>query len=88
MVKRVLLSVILAVVFCGVTFYLAYFIGLMYSAVTGPLNPANAGILQQRLRHIALPISVGVGVLTFLAAITRSRRPESETSAAKVLNIR
>jgi hypothetical protein len=71
MAKRVFLSCFLALVACGLSFYVAYFTGLMYAAATGPLNPPNDSGLQWALRHVALPISLVVGAVVFRFAFRR-----------------
>jgi hypothetical protein len=71
MAKRVFLSCFLALVACGLSFYLTYFGGLIYAAATAPLNPANDLGLQWTLRHIALPVSLVLGLLTFVVAFRR-----------------
>jgi TRAP-type C4-dicarboxylate transport system permease small subunit len=71
-VKRYIICAFFALVVCGVSFYLAYFIGLIYSAATGPLNPANSSALQATLRQFALPISLGLAIVTFVVALFRS----------------
>lgn len=88
MLKRVLFSGFLALVICGVFFYLAYFVGLIYSAATGPLNPANTQSLQAALRHTVLPISIGLGVATFIVAFRGLCRRNSDKKPAKVVPIR
>jgi TRAP-type C4-dicarboxylate transport system permease small subunit len=71
MLKRLFLSCFLALAVCGVSFYLAYFAGLIYSALTGPANPANDPGLQAALRHLAVPFSLALGCLAFLLAFRR-----------------
>lgn len=88
MLKRVLFSGFLALVICGVFFYLAYFVGLIYCAATGPLNPANTQSLQAALRHIVLPISIGLGVATFIVAFCGLGRRSRDKKPAKVVPIR
>jgi hypothetical protein len=88
MLKRVLFSSFLALVICGISFYLAYFVGLIYSAATGPLNPANTQSFQAALRHIALPICIGLGIATFIIAFRGLCRRISDKKPAKVVPIR
>jgi hypothetical protein len=71
MAKRVFLSCFLALVACGVFFYLVCFAGLMYTDVIGPLNPPNDSGLQWVLRHVALPVSIVLGALVFRFAFRR-----------------
>ena len=75
MLKRLLISVLLGLVICGVTFYLGYFIALIVAALFGPINPANAPALQTWLRHLLLPICLALGIL---AAIVSYRRLTDE----------
>ncbi len=51
MLKRLMLSGCFAVVVCGLSFYVAYFVGVLYAVATGPLNPANASGLPAGLRQ-------------------------------------
>jgi len=71
MLKRLFLSCFLALAVCGLSFYLAFFAGLIYSTITGPPNPANDPGLQLALRHVALPVSLVLGCLSFLLAFRR-----------------
>ena len=64
----------MGMVACGLLFYVAYFLGLMVTASTGPLNPANAPRLQSGLRYVALPVSVAAGLLVFALAFRRYGR--------------
>jgi TRAP-type C4-dicarboxylate transport system permease small subunit len=79
MLKRLFLSCFLALAVCGLSFYLAFFAGLIVRTLSGPANPANDPGLQMGLRHLALPLSVGLGCLSFLLAFHRfgkaPRRP-------------
>jgi hypothetical protein len=80
MAKRLMLSCLLAFVICGISFYLAYFAGLIYAAATGPLNPANTPHLEGGLRHVALPISLALGATAFVLAFRRSGRDAKKIS--------
>jgi TRAP-type C4-dicarboxylate transport system permease small subunit len=81
MSKRLLLSLLFALVVCGVSFYLAYFVGLIYLTASGPLNPANAPGFQAALRHVALPVSIGLGAAVFVLALWRlGKRPSGKAS--------
>jgi len=71
MAKRVFLSCFLALVACGMCFYVAYFAGLLYAAVTAPMNPPNDPGLQWALRHVALPASLLLGIVVFRFAFRR-----------------
>jgi hypothetical protein len=71
MAKRWLLSCFFAFVICGLSFYLAYFAGLIYAALSGPLNPANTPRLAGSLRHIAAPVSMALGVGAFIVCFRR-----------------
>ena len=92
MLKRVLLSGFVAVVVCGLSFYVAYFGGLIYSAATGPLNPANARALETDLRHLGVPVSLGLAIAVFALAFwqlgKRSRQPTARAQGAKVIAFR
>lgn len=81
MLKRVLLSSFIAVVICGVSFYVAYSVGLIYIAATGPLNPANAPTFQSALRHVALPVSITLGIMAFIFALRGLKRRELQHQA-------
>jgi hypothetical protein len=74
MSRRILLSCFVALVSCGLCFYLIDFAGLIYAAATGPLNPANTPGLQWTLRHLAAPASLTVGVIVFWIAFSRLGR--------------
>jgi hypothetical protein len=73
MTKRLLFSALLALVFCGISFYLACFAALIYAAASGPLNPANAARVQAALRHVALPFCLAVGLAAFAVCFRRFR---------------
>ena len=92
MVKRVVLSVFFAAVVCGLSFYLAYFISLIYAAATGPLNPANASGLQAGLRHWGVPVSLGLAIAVFTVSFwqlgKRSGQSTGPRRRAKVLGFR
>jgi predicted MFS family arabinose efflux permease len=68
MAKRVFLSCFLALVVCGLSFYLASFAGVMYTNAVGPLDDSS---LQWALRHVALPASLALGALVFGFAFRR-----------------
>jgi hypothetical protein len=70
MLARLLSSFFVALVSCGLVFYLIYFAGMIYAAATGPLNPANSPGLQWALRHFAAPISITTGVIVFWIAFS------------------
>jgi hypothetical protein len=88
MAKRLFTSVLLGVVVCGVLFYLGYFVALIGTAVTGPLNPANAPGLQSWLRHWMLPASVAVGVVIAVLAFWRLGAQQPEKKPSKLLHFR
>jgi len=69
--KRLLLSGFVASVACGLSFYIAYFAGLIYTSIAGPLHPVNDLGLQWVLRHIALPTSLVIGSVIFAVAFRR-----------------
>ena len=71
MPRRLLLSLFMAMVACGLCFYVLNFAGLIHAAATGPLNPANSHGLQMGLRHFAVPASVAVGVVVFWVVFIR-----------------
>ncbi len=81
------LSIFIALVACGVFFYLFYMVALMYMALSGPANPANDPGLQWTLRHVALPASVLLGLGAF-AVVFRNLRRRQERMAAKVVAIK
>jgi TRAP-type C4-dicarboxylate transport system permease small subunit len=86
MARRVVLSAFVALVICGLSFYLAYFAGLIYASVTGQLNAANTQSIQQSLRQYALPISLGLGSATFVLAFWRSARRSGDSAATQAGN--
>ena len=88
MAKRVLSSVLLGVVVCGVAFYLGYFVALIGTAITGPLNPANAPALQTWLRHLMLPASLALGVVAAIAAFARLGSHQPAKNTKKLLHFR
>jgi TRAP-type C4-dicarboxylate transport system permease small subunit len=71
MPRRLLLALFVAMVACGLCFYVLNFAGLIYAAATGPLNPTNAHGLQMDLRRFALPFSAAVGVVVFCVVFAR-----------------
>jgi len=71
MAKRVFLSCFLALVACGIFFYVICFAGVMYTEITGPLNQPNDTGLQWVLRHLALPASILLGAVVFRFAFRR-----------------
>ena len=86
--KRILFAGFAGVVACGVSFYLAYFAGLMYEAAVRPVNSPNDFGLQAGLRHVALPVSLALGLLAFGLALLRSaksrRNPPADASRPRV----
>ena len=74
MAKRLLLSLFMALVACGVLFYLTYFAGLMLSAASGPLNPANSPRLQWTLRYVGVPLSLAAGSVMFAVSFRKSKK--------------
>ncbi len=88
MAKRFLISAFVAFVVCGISFYLAYFAGLIYLAISGPLNPANDPGLQVGLRHVALPVSVGLAVIAFIVSFRRLASRQPERGTARVIHFR
>ena len=87
MAKRLALASLFALVACGVSFYLAYFAALIYHAVSGPLNPANARPLQAFLRHVALPASLALAAMTFMLALWFGGMRTTPGKANKVIPI-
>ncbi len=71
MLRRALFSLFLAVVACGMSFYVILFGSLMVIALTHQANPSTTPGLQTGLRHIVLPISIGIGVVVYLIAFVR-----------------
>lgn len=88
MVRRLLVSGFFAVVACGLSFYVFYFIGLIYTTVAGAVDPANTHPIQAGLRHIALPLSVGLAVVVFVLAFIRWGKRVEGRNPAKVISIR
>jgi type III secretory pathway component EscS len=72
MAKRLFLSCFLALVVCGLSFYLASFAGGMYGNAVGSLNDSS---LQWALRHVALPASLALGAVVFGFAFRRFGNP-------------
>ncbi len=81
------LSIFIALVACGVFFYLFYMIALIYLTLSGPANPVNDPGLQWTLRHVALPASVLLGLGAFVVVFRNLRRRQAR-AAAKVLAIK
>jgi uncharacterized protein YneF (UPF0154 family) len=84
MARKLLISVLLGVVVCGVAFYLGYFLALIVAALFGPLNPADTPALQAWLRHLMVPVSLAVGcvaaVLTYRRMGQEEEKPQPEKS--------
>ncbi len=81
------LSIFIALVACGVFFYLFYMVALMYMALSGPANPANDPGLQWILQHVALPASLLLGAASFAVVFRNLRRRQART-AEKVVAIK
>jgi TRAP-type C4-dicarboxylate transport system permease small subunit len=64
--RRAVFSLFLALVVCGMSFYVILFLSLSVIVLTHQANPATAPGLQAGLRHIVLPISAGLAVLAFV----------------------
>jgi TRAP-type C4-dicarboxylate transport system permease small subunit len=72
--RRAVFSLFLAIVACGMSFYLILFVSLTVMSVTHHANPAETPGLQAALRDIVLPISVGVSAVTFFLSFWGLRR--------------
>ena len=83
MAKRISRAALIALVVCGVSFYLAYFAALIYHAVSGSLNTATARPLQAFLRHVALPASLAVAAMTFALAFRHGGSQGAPSKADK-----
>ena len=84
MTKRFFLSCFVALAVCGTSFYLAYFAGLLWVAASGHFNPVNDFALQWWLRHLALPVSVVLGLVAFGLGFRRfARSVDSQRSSVK-----
>ncbi|MFB3812531.1 MAG: hypothetical protein ACE14L_00345 [Terriglobales bacterium] len=79
--KRLLLSIFLGLAACGVFFYLFVMMALVWTALTGPQNPATNPELQVTLRQVALPISIALGIVVFVAFHRQLRRREARPAA-------
>ncbi len=69
---RVVFSLFLAIVACGMSFYLILFLSLTASVLTHQANPAMSLSLQSNLRYIVLPLSVAAGAAMFVISMRRS----------------
>jgi TRAP-type C4-dicarboxylate transport system permease small subunit len=70
-VKRLLFALFLALVACGISFYVVLFCSLGFYLFIKGLNPVEAPGLVAGLRHVALPVSAALGVLAFIFGIRR-----------------
>ena len=84
MAKRLFLSGFLALAACGLCFYVAYFAGLIYTSLVGPLHPANDFGLQRALRHVALPVSLVIGGVMFGLAFRRFGKSEPKAGSRTI----
>lgn len=65
LIARVLFSVFLGIVACGMSFYVILFLSLSVIALAHHANPATTPELQAGLRWIVLPLSVLLGLFVF-----------------------
>jgi TRAP-type C4-dicarboxylate transport system permease small subunit len=72
LVWRVVFSLFLAVIACGMSFYVILFVSLTIMAITHQANPATTPTLQANLRYIVLPISALASVAVFVITLRRS----------------
>lgn len=92
LVWRVVFSLFVALVACGMSFYVILFVSLTIMAITHQANPATTPNLQANLRHIVLPVSLLASATVFVVSLRRSgkidkpvvvqRRSESNKPAA------
>lgn len=73
-VLRVVFSLFLALIACGMSFYVILFLSLMVMAVTHQANPATTPSLQANLKYFVVPLSLVVGAAVFVATLSRSGR--------------
>ncbi len=66
---RVLFALFLAIVACGMSFYVILFASLTIAALTHGRNPATTPELQAGLRFIVLPLSVLIGAAVFFLSL-------------------
>ncbi len=69
--KRLLFALFLGFVASGISFYLILFCSLSFYLFVRGVNPAEAPGLLAGLRHVALPTSVALGVVVFVAGLRR-----------------
>jgi hypothetical protein len=69
--RRALFSTFLALIACGMSFYVILFLTLAVRAITHQANPATTPALQADLKHVVLPFSVVVGTAVFLASFKK-----------------
>jgi TRAP-type C4-dicarboxylate transport system permease small subunit len=78
-----MLSVFLALVACGMSFYVILFGALMLFVLKHPLNPPDAPHLQAALRYFAVPISVVSAIVVFLFSFSRLGKREKERAKSE-----
>ncbi len=78
---RVVFSLFLALVACGMSFYVILFLSLMVTAITHQANPAMAPSLQANLRYIVLPLCVLAGAAVFVITLRRSDKRDRAVPA-------
>jgi TRAP-type C4-dicarboxylate transport system permease small subunit len=80
--RRIIFSLFLALVVCGMSFYLILFVSLTVMVLTHQANPATTPGLQAGLRHVALPVSAGLAVLAFVFSFWRWGRRDGVAAGA------
>ncbi len=81
LLARILFSLFLAIVACGMSFYVILFVTLAVSALTHQANPASTPALQGNLKHIVLPISLLLGAGVFVLSMMRWGKKRENTEA-------
>lgn len=69
--KRLLFALFIGFVATGISFYLILFCSLSFYLFVQGMNPAEAPGLRAGLRHVALPVSVVLGVVVFIVGLRR-----------------
>jgi len=71
--RRVAFAVVFGVLATAVSFYLMLFLGLMARLGSGSVRAATAPALEAGLRQIALPVSIGFGLIVVAVTIANRR---------------